>query len=69
MTAPSGARLPRSTAKVSDATSAVSIRRMTSSLHTRAPAMFSPSVRPFAVSVLVSSRSRRLFKSARNPPA
>jgi len=69
ITAPSGARLPRSTARPSRSTSGLSRRRITSSLNTAAPAMFSPSVQPLTVGAPVSSRSVSCASSARRPPA
>ena len=49
MTAPCGARLPRSTATPPSGPIGRSRGAITSALQTMAPAMFSPSVRPFTV--------------------
>jgi hypothetical protein len=69
MTAPSGARLPFSTARLPCATSGRSRGRITSAFHVFAPSMFSPSVRPVTVMQSSARRSAIVASSARKPPA
>ena len=69
MTAPRGARLPRSTAMPALSLNGVRSGRITSGLSFLASAMFSPSVLPFAVSAPACRYGSISFISAGRPPA
>ena len=58
ITAPFGARLPRSTARLPLATKALSRGSITSTLNTSAPETFSPSVRPLTVRASTASAAQ-----------